>query len=603
MNQLLENPSDTEAHCADEAVAEKSVAAKGVVLLLEDDAALREVISDFLAEDGFTVVAVNSGVEGVQQVMSGEFAVILCDMMMPGVSGEMFYRAVERLRPTLCNRFIFLTGYRNDSKTNSFIESINGFVLRKPFHLTDLRDSMALAQVRTAFVTVCDPVANDAARGQVLFPTALLGRVGAFSTTPSVDDEEFESVASADLALLENQPERDTVSDAVVESEPGRVLLVDDDSSFNEIIRDFLAESGFSVVAVQSGGAGIREVLGGDFALVLCDVMMPALPGDMFYRAVERIRPELCDRFVFMTGHRGDEKTNDFIRSVNGKVLIKPFSMGDLMDTISCVRSSSRLGAVAKTSPRTVLPVSVSSVTAPPPKIERQAVRIPQRPPVEATAPVPPAAFASPVRRPAEKRNAESERPYAGFIWGAVAICVVLGGVFQFWTSNLRSRIAASTSKLEALDAEWTAASAQLQATERTRPRIETLLKLPARVAEDRQVQGWAPLLQSLANAAGAVTVFHEIHAHGIPANPGACELRLEGASTGKSPRTVADRFRKALEADLKRQFGDPVSVSFDTLEDEPKTAREHSERRAVFTITATVGIKPPEETGQQEPQ
>ena len=65
-------------------------------------------------------------------------------------------------------------------------------------------------------------------------------------------------------------------------SEERRVLLLDDDPAFNEVIRDFLAECGYTVVAVQSGVEGVREVLVGDFALILCDMEMPAMPGDMF---------------------------------------------------------------------------------------------------------------------------------------------------------------------------------------------------------------------------------------------------------------------------------------------------------------------------------
>jgi len=38
-------------------------------------------------------------------------------------------------------------------------------------------------------------------------------------------------------------------------------------------------------------------------------------------KSVERIRPHLCDRFIFMTGHRGNQKVNDFIQNVRGKIL------------------------------------------------------------------------------------------------------------------------------------------------------------------------------------------------------------------------------------------------------------------------------------------
>ena len=70
----------------------------------------------------------------------------------------------------------------------------------------------------------------------------------------------------------------------------------------------------YEVVAVENGVEGVHKCWPATFEVILCDMMMPTLPGDMFFRAVERMRPHLCDRFVFMTGHRGNAKVNDFIR-------------------------------------------------------------------------------------------------------------------------------------------------------------------------------------------------------------------------------------------------------------------------------------------------
>jgi CheY-like chemotaxis protein len=98
--------------------------------------------------------------------------------------------------------------------------------------------------------------------------------------------------------------------------EKRKVLLLEDEPQFRDIIKDFLASHGFDVVGVQNGVEGVHEVLASDFEVILCDMMMPTLPGDMFYRAVERMRPHLCDRFIFMTGHRGNPKVNDFIKTV-----------------------------------------------------------------------------------------------------------------------------------------------------------------------------------------------------------------------------------------------------------------------------------------------
>ena len=122
-----------------------------------------------------------------------------------------------------------------------------------------------------------------------------------------------------------------------------KVLLLEDDPAFKEIMTSFINENGYSVVAVQNGVEGVHEVLASDFEIILCDMQMPTLPGDMFYRAVERMRPHLCDRFVFMTGYRGNGKATDFITSVSGTVLIKPFHVDDLMELFAFVELRTHL--------------------------------------------------------------------------------------------------------------------------------------------------------------------------------------------------------------------------------------------------------------------
>ncbi len=122
-----------------------------------------------------------------------------------------------------------------------------------------------------------------------------------------------------------------------------KVLLLEDEATIQEIITDFLQESGFEVVAVVNGVEGVHQVLGSDFEVILCDMMMPTLPGDMFYRAVERMRPHLCDRFIFMTGHQGNAKVNEFISGVNGTMLTKPFHVDDLLEMIAFINVRTHL--------------------------------------------------------------------------------------------------------------------------------------------------------------------------------------------------------------------------------------------------------------------
>src|SRR3954463_1535700 len=108
------------------------------VLLLEDRDEFREVLHDYLAYRSFQVTSVPSGVEGLREIMKDPFDLIVCDMMMPQVGGEMFYWAVTRVRPAAAQRFVFFTGHKNNLALDHFFRRIGATVLYKPFKLTML---------------------------------------------------------------------------------------------------------------------------------------------------------------------------------------------------------------------------------------------------------------------------------------------------------------------------------------------------------------------------------------------------------------------------------------------------------------------------------
>jgi DNA-binding NarL/FixJ family response regulator len=74
-------------------------------------------------------------------------------------------------------------------------------------------------------------------------------------------------------------------------------------------------------------------------------MIMPGFPGDMFYRAVERIRPHLCKRFLFMTGHTGDRQIDQFIRGVRGLMIFKPFQLHELLEAMRVVLNKAEASA------------------------------------------------------------------------------------------------------------------------------------------------------------------------------------------------------------------------------------------------------------------
>ena len=108
------------------------------VLLLEDLDDFREVLHDHLVFRSYEVTSVRSGVEGLREIMKGAFDLIICDMMMSQVGGEVFYWAVTRVRPAYAQRFIFFTGHQNNAAIKFFFRRVNATVLTKPFKLTAL---------------------------------------------------------------------------------------------------------------------------------------------------------------------------------------------------------------------------------------------------------------------------------------------------------------------------------------------------------------------------------------------------------------------------------------------------------------------------------
>jgi CheY-like chemotaxis protein len=113
-----------------------------------------------------------------------------------------------------------------------------------------------------------------------------------------------------------------------------RVLLLDDREDFRDVIRDFLISRFYKVTAVGNGAEGLREIMKDPFDLIVCDMMMPQVGGEMFYWAVTRVRPAAGLRFVFITGHQNDPKIQSFFQRVNATVLIKPFKLEALNSAI-----------------------------------------------------------------------------------------------------------------------------------------------------------------------------------------------------------------------------------------------------------------------------
>lgn len=125
--------------------------------------------------------------------------------------------------------------------------------------------------------------------------------------------------------------------DATQDLEITNILLLDDDVDLADTLKLLLEARNFVVTTARNGVEGLRETMAMDFDVIICDMMMPTMPGDMFYLAVQKVKPYLCSRFLFVTGNGDDPRTNDFLQRSDGLVVFKPVPSDELLQMISLV--------------------------------------------------------------------------------------------------------------------------------------------------------------------------------------------------------------------------------------------------------------------------
>ncbi|MFK7989906.1 MAG: response regulator [Sandaracinaceae bacterium] len=117
-----------------------------------------------------------------------------------------------------------------------------------------------------------------------------------------------------------------------------RVLLVDDEPLVLRSLRRLLRMHDVSS-AVDGLEALERLKEGEAFDVVVCDLSMPGLGGRELHRRVQKSRPELVDRFVFLTGGVLGEADRDFHQAHAPRTLHKPVQAEQLLAMIQRLAS------------------------------------------------------------------------------------------------------------------------------------------------------------------------------------------------------------------------------------------------------------------------
>jgi CheY-like chemotaxis protein len=102
------------------------------VLVVEDEAALAEALASEVGRVHDVAVA-PSGERALELLSQSHFDVVLCDLRMPGMSGEVLYERVLERDSAQASKFIFMSGIGFVPEVEQFLAASGRPVLHKPF--------------------------------------------------------------------------------------------------------------------------------------------------------------------------------------------------------------------------------------------------------------------------------------------------------------------------------------------------------------------------------------------------------------------------------------------------------------------------------------
>jgi len=106
------------------------------VLVVDDDDVVRELCVQSLNRFGYSAVPASSGEKAIELVAHDGFAVVLLDIMMPGLNGIEALKQIKTIRPEV--RVLMITGYGSiDSSVEAMSNGASDYIL-KPFKLEEL---------------------------------------------------------------------------------------------------------------------------------------------------------------------------------------------------------------------------------------------------------------------------------------------------------------------------------------------------------------------------------------------------------------------------------------------------------------------------------
>lgn len=115
-----------------------------------------------------------------------------------------------------------------------------------------------------------------------------------------------------------------------------RILVVDDEPSICKALTMALSRAGYEAIAAQSGESALAIVRNEHIDILLIDLRIPDMRGDVIFEVAAGHQPHLRYQTLFMTGDI-TERAHKLIAACKCHFLRKPFDLRDMTDAIAAL--------------------------------------------------------------------------------------------------------------------------------------------------------------------------------------------------------------------------------------------------------------------------
>ena len=141
------------------------------ILIVDDEAGMRDFLSILLEREGFQVACAQDGQEALQAVEKGRFDLIISDLRMPTIDGIRLLEGLQKFRPDL--PVILVTAYASAETAIEAMKLGAYDYLTKPFRVEDIKQVIARAlEAKASHVAGVFPWSGEA------FPRPVKGLIG-----------------------------------------------------------------------------------------------------------------------------------------------------------------------------------------------------------------------------------------------------------------------------------------------------------------------------------------------------------------------------------------------------------------------------------------